>query len=322
MTAMKVIITDCDHTSISIEDAVLKNAGIEYRLLQCRTEQDVIDQCRGAEIFINQYAPITRRVMTALRDLKLVIRYGVGYDNIDIEAATSLGVQICNIPDYGVNEVAAHAFALMMALTRKIVYINEITKTTDWNYTHAIPIQRFSAMTVGVVGLGRIGRTFAGLAAGLGCRIVGTDPFYTPNEADGTAYIHPLSFDELVRCSDVISIHCHCTDETRNMFCSKVFKAMKNSAVLINVSRGGLVNEPDLDMALETGEIAGAGLDCMAVEPTPPGARILRHKNLICTPHMAWYSEQASEDLKRKAAEQAVLFASGRDIQYPVNKVK
>ncbi len=315
---MKIIITDCDHSNLLEEEAVFQKAGMTYTLLQCRTEEDVITQCREGEILLNQYAPMTERVLRQLPALKLIIRYGVGYNNIDLDAATHLGIQVCNIPDYGTDEVADHAFALMLALTRKIVTMNRRTKEVGWDYTYAIPIQRYSAMTVGVVGLGRIGRTFAGLARGLGCRVIGCDPYYTPRESDGTGYIQSVCFEELVGSSDVISIHC---PYTPNLFCRATFQAMKPSAVLINVARGGIVNERDLDEALELGEIAGAGLDCMEQEPMPPNAPIFRHENLICTPHMAWYSQQASSDLKRKAAEQAVLFASGQPVTYPVNQL-
>lgn len=315
---MRIIITDCDHENMLEEETVFRQAGASYTLLQCRTEGDVIAQCQEAEILINQYAPMTQQVLSRLPALKLIVRYGVGYNNIDVDAATRLGIQVCNIPDYGTNEVADHAFALMMALTRKIVTMNRRTKEVGWDYTYAIPIQRYSEMTVGVVGLGRIGRTFAGLVKGLGCQVIGYDPYYTPNEADGTGFIQTVGFEELVKASDVISIHC---PYTKNLFCHETFKAMKNSAVLINVARGGIINEQDLDQALEAGEIAGAGLDCMECEPMSPDSPIFRHENLICTPHMAWYSQQASADLKRKVAEQAVLFASGRPVSYPVNQI-
>lgn len=316
---MRIIITDCDHDNLHEEEAVFQKAGMSYTLLQCRTEEEVIAQCREGEILINQYAPMTERVLRHLPVLKLIIRYGVGYNNIDVEAATRLGIQVCNIPDYGTDEVAHHAFALMLALTRKITVMNRRTKEVGWDYTYAIPIQRYSEMTVGVVGLGRIGRTFAGLAQGLGCRVIGYDPYYTPNETDGTKFIQPASFEELVKASDVISIHCPYTPD---LFCRETFQAMKSSAVLINVARGGIVNERDLDEALESGEIAGAGLDCMEREPMPPNSPIFRHETLLCTPHMAWYSQQSSADLKRKVAEQAVLFASGQPVAYPVNQIQ
>lgn len=319
---MKVIITDCDHANIDIEKNVLDKAGISFELKQCITEEDLIEQCQGAEIFINQYAPITRKVMEALPDLKYVVRYGVGVNNVDVAAATELGVQIGNVPDYGMNEVADEAIALMMALTRKIVIMNDYTKNVKWDYARAIPVRRPTTQTVGVMGLGRIGRNFAEKAHAIGYRVIGYDPYYTPSEDKGTGYIKSVSLDELIVQADIISIHCPLTPEVANIFNKETFKKMKNNAYLINVARGGIINEDDLVWAVENGEIAGAGIDCVLHEPMQPGAALLGNENIIVTPHMAWYSEEAAEELKRKVAEESVRFANGEAIVYPVNKLE
>ncbi len=158
---MKVIITDCDHDSIDIEKKVFADAGMEVELKQAITEDEVIEQCQDAEIFIVQYAKITKKVMDNCPKLKYVVRYGVGVDTIDVPEATKHGIQVGNVPDYGMNEVADHAIALAMVMVRKIVKMNQFTKNERWDYTKAIPIHRFSELTVGVVGLGRIGRNFA-----------------------------------------------------------------------------------------------------------------------------------------------------------------
>lgn len=318
---MKIIITDCDHTDINIETDILHSEGIEVKLLQCLTEEDLISQCKNTEILINQYAPITEEVIKYLPDLKLVIRYGVGVNNIDVEAATKLGVQVCNVPDYGMNEVADHAIALMLALTRKIVIMNQYTKYSKWDYKESVPIYRNSTLTVGVVGLGRIGRNFAKKALALDCNIIGYDPFYKPNVNDGTEFIKSVTIDELIKGSDVISIHCP-LEGARNLFNEEAFKQMKSTAYIINVARGGIINENALDKALEMGEIAGAALDCVEFEPMEPGAPLFRHENFICTPHMAWYSEEAAIELKRKVAQEAVRFVKGEKVHYPVNNIK
>ena len=304
---MKVFITDCDHKDIDIEKEIINSAGLELKLLQCRTEEDLISQCKDADILINQYAPITEVVMKSLPNLKLVVRYGVGVNNIDVEAATKLGIQVCNVPDYGINEVADHALALMLSLVRKVVLMNNYTKSSKWDYKRSIPIRRISELVVGVVGLGRIGRNFARKASALGCKIIGYDPYYKPNREDGTDFITPVSIEELIKEADVISIHCP-LEGARNLFDEEAFKKMKKTAFIINVARGGIINEAALDKALEEGEIAGAALDCVESEPMEPGAPLLRHENLICTPHMAWYSEEASYELKRKVAEEIVRF--------------
>lgn len=316
---MKVIITDCDHENIDIEKKVFHDAGMEVELKHARTEEEVIEQCKGGEIFIVQYAKITEKVMEAIPELKYVVRYGVGVDTVDVEAATRHGIQVGNVPDYGMNEVADHAIALLLTLKRKIVQMNDFTKSQRWDYTKSIPIHRFSEETVGVVGLGRIGRCFAKRANALGFKVIGYDPYFqaTPE----ARYITPVSFEELVEKSDAISLHCP-ADGNQNLFNADTFKKMKNDAVIINVARGGIINEDDLNEALKNGEIAGAGIDCMKKEPMPFDAPIFKNENLIVTPHMAWYSEEAALELKRKVAEESVRFAKGETIHYPVNHLK
>ena len=313
---MQVIITDNDHANIDTEKAILDAAGVPFRLEQCVTEDDVIERCAAGEIFLNQYAPITRKVVEALPNLKLVIRYGVGVNNVDVEACTEHGVQVENVPDYGMNEVADQAIALMMALLRKVVYMNEYTKHVGWDYTKSMPIHRLSDLTCGVIGLGRIGREFAKRAHALGMKVIGYDPYFTPG--DDFAFVEQVELDELMANADVISVHCP-PEHAMDMFNKDAFARMKNTAYLINVARGGIVNEADLEVALNEGQIAGAALDCMDNEPVEPGNPLFAHDNLLVTPHMAWYSEEAADELNSKVAEEAVAFATGKPIRYPVN---
>ncbi|MBS7006844.1 C-terminal binding protein [Anaerostipes sp.] len=316
---MKVIITDCDHDNIEIETKVLTEAGIEFELKCARTEDEVIEQCKGADIFIVQYANISERVMEALPELKYVVRYGVGVDTVDVEAAVQHGVQVGNVPDYGMNEVADHALAMMLMMVRKVHIMNRFTKSCGWDYTRAIPVRRLSEQTAGVVGMGRIGRNFAKKASALGFRVIGYDPQLSQGDRIGETEI--VSFEELVSQSDAISLHCP-ADGNKDLFNLEVFQQMKNSAVIINAARGGIINEEDLDQALREKMISGAALDCMSAEPVSPDSSIFENENLIVTPHMAWYSEEAAEELKRKAAEEAVRFAQGEPIRYPVNRME
>ena len=175
---MKVIITDCDHDNIEIEKKIFAAAGIEMELKQAVSEEEVIAECKDAEIFVVQYAKITDKVMERCPKLKYVVRYGVGVDTVDVAAATRRGIQVGNVPDYGMNEVADHAIALALAMTRKVVKMNVFTRNQVWDYTASIPVHRFSALTVGVVGLGRIGRNFAQKMSALGFRVIGTDPYF------------------------------------------------------------------------------------------------------------------------------------------------
>ena len=316
---MRVIITDCDHDNIDIEKKVFADAGMSVELKQAITEDEVIAQCQDAEIFIVQYAKITEKVMDSCPCLKYIVRYGVGVDTIDIPAATRHGIQVGNVPDYGMNEVADHAIALALSMIRKAIEMNAFTKNQKWDYARSIPIHRFSEMTVGVIGLGRIGRNFAQKMHALGFKVIGTDPCFQPTpETD--AFVKPVSMEEVITQSDVISLHCP-ADGNLNLFCAETFKKMKNTAILINVARGGIINEKDLDQALSDGEIGGAALDCMLGEPVSKDSPLFRHENLIVTPHMAWYSQEAAQELKRKVAEESVRFARGEAIHYPINKL-
>ncbi len=316
---MKVIITDCDHESMDIEEKIFADAGIEMELKQAFSEDEVIEQCQDGDIFIVQYANITEKVMDHCPKLKYVVRYGVGVDTVDVPAATSRGIQVGNVPDYGMNEVADHAIALALALSRKIVKMDAFTKDEKWDYIESIPVHRFSEQTVGVVGLGRIGRNFAKKMNGLGFRVIGTDPYFHATR-ETEEYLTAVSMDEVIEQSDIISLHCP-ADGNKDLFNEETFKKMKNTAVLINVARGGIINENDLEQALTKGELGGAALDCMVGEPVGTDSPLFKHKNVIVTPHMAWYSEEAAKELKRKVAEESVRFAKGEPIHYPINKV-
>lgn len=315
---MKIVISDNDHVNLLQEEAVFQKAGMEFTLYQCKTEEDVVEQLKGAEIVLNQYAPFTREVICALRpELKQIVRYGVGVDNIDCEAATEFGVQVCNVPDYGMNEVADHAVTLLLSLVRKAAVISAYTKDVKWDYSYAIPIHRIPGQTVGIVGLGRIGKTFARRMSGFDCHRIAADPMYSiGDQVDG---VEIVSMDRLLEESDMISIHCPLQNRTRDLFNLAAFQKMKPSAFLVNTSRGGIVNEDDLYLALKEGLIAGAALDVVAKEPLLPSNKLFQLENFLCTPHIAWYSEEAAREMKRKVAEEAVRFASGQQICYPIN---
>ncbi|MFC0271805.1 C-terminal binding protein [Metabacillus herbersteinensis] len=321
MENQRVLVTDCDHENIEIETNILNNASVSFELKQCKTEQDLIEEGKGVQVFINQYAPITEGVMANLPDLKLVVRYGVGVNNVDLAAATKYGVQVCNVPDYGVNEVADHALALMLALTRKITLMNNLVRNGVWDYQKSIPVFRHSEQTVGVIGVGRIGTSFARKVHALGCKVIGYDPMYRGNSPKQVPdFMELVELDELLEKSDVVSIHCP-LDTARNLIDEAELEKMKPTAYLINVSRGGIINETALDQALEGHWIAGAAVDVAEVEPLGADSRLFRHDHFICTPHMGWYSEQAAQELKRKVAEEAVRFLNGEQINYPVNQI-
>jgi len=313
----KIVITDCDHPSVQIERDILEQRGFTVVLEQCRTEEEVIEKCRDAAGLINQYAPLTGKVFRELASCKVIVRYGVGVDNVDLNAASEYGIQVCNVPDYGVEEVSDHALAMTLSLVRKINLLSNEVKRNNWDFQIARPIRRLKDLTFGVVGLGRIGQATARKAVGMGWRVIGCDHGEV-NPANG---VERVSFDELIAAADIISIHVPLTDETHHLFDRDVFRRMKSTAVLVNTARGPIVDEEALLEALRNGEIAGAAIDVMEHEPPMPDHPLFAFDNLIITPHAAWYSEESFRDLKRKAAEEAANVIQGGPPRYPVNTV-
>ena len=316
---MIVTISDCDHSSLEIEQSVLTAAGLSFSLQQNKTEDDLIQNMQLANIVLNQYAPFTERVFASLPNLKQIVRYGVGVNNIDLQAATKYGVQVCNVPDYGIHEVADHALAMMLALTRKIPFMNAQVKNGEWDYQASIPIYRHREQIVGVVGLGRIGGAFAQKVHSLGMRVIAFDPSKQMKGIDESLkFVEFVSFEQLLEQSDIISIHCP-AEQAYHMFNAQALQQMKKGSYLVNVSRGGIIDEDALYKAIVNKQISGAALDVSEQEPVAKDSPLLQCNNVLITPHMAWYSEQAAMELKRKVAEEAVRFAKGEQVHYSVN---
>lgn len=315
---MNVYITDCDHDSIEIEKQVLKPVTDHVLWLSCTTEEEVIEQCKDADGVIVQYAPFTRKVFEQLPKLKVIARYGVGVDTIDLDAASEYGVQVCNVPDYGVNEVSDHAFAMIMSLVRKIPQMSQSVKNNEWDYQKAIPVHRLQEQTVGVIGLGRIGSSLAEKVHGLGMNVIGFD--HTRSRKYFPSFVKPVSLEELLEKSDIISVHIPLTKETKYLIGRKEFKLIKPTAYIVNTARGGIIEEAALLEALEQKQIAGAALDVFEQEP-PFNSELLKFDNFLATPHMAWYSIEASQELKRKAAEEVLRVLTNKQPDYPVNMV-
>ena len=314
---MKIYITDCDHESMDIEKKTFTKEGVDFEILNVTQPEDIIRSCHDADALILQYATISHNVLSSLKNLKGVVRYGVGVNTIDIESATKNNVAVCNVPDYGTNEVADHALALIMALARKLPLLIKDTKSNIWAYEKAIPIYRLQEQTAGIVGLGRIGLSLAKKLHGIGLKVIGFDPLAKKEQLPD--YIDFVSLDELLAHSDIISLNLPLTKSTENLIDSKEFSKMKSNCYLVNTARGGIVNEEALYQALLNHTIAGAALDVFKQEP-PTDRKLFSLDNFIATPHAAWYSEQSQQDLKRKAAEEAIRLAKGEKPLYCLNK--
>jgi D-3-phosphoglycerate dehydrogenase len=311
-----VVITDNDHGHIAPEKAVLADSGAQLRLLQTVTAQDVIDEASDATILVNQYTPITADVLAALSRCKLVVRYGVGVDNVDVAAATARGIWVANVPDYGTEEVADHAIALAMSLLRGTARLDRSVHAGGWDYTVTKPLRRLSTLTFGVVGCGAIGTATARRAKALGMRVVGVDV-----KVDrARSVVDAVHLDELLMSSDVVSLHASLDERSRHLIDAGALKLMKPTAYLVNTARGGLVDSAALVEALHTGQIAGAALDVVELEP-PTGihADLVRHPNVVATPHAAWYSEESFTSLKTEVAREALRVLHGQRPRSPVN---
>lgn len=317
----KIVICDLDHSDVEQETAVFQAAGYKFDRLHCKTQQEVIEKCKGAAVLLNQYIKMDKVIFEALPTVKCVVRYGVGYDNINLDDATRYGVQACNVPDYGTREVADQALAFFMALTRKLTLTNTLIREGVWDYRREIPLFRLSECTVGICGVGRIGTEFAKRVHALGSRVIAYDVECKKSGRTFPDFIEFVSFDELIGASDIISIHCPLDKSTYHMFGKNEFERMKSTAYLINVARGGIVDEDALFHALENKLIAGAGLDVVEHEPLSKEHPLLQFDNFLISPHTAWYAEQSAVELKRKAAEEAVRFLKGEQVRYPVNKL-
>ena len=248
---------------------------------------------------------------------RIIVRYGIGVDNVALEAARRRGIVVANVPDYCVDEVADHALALMLAVLRRVVPAHRVVRDGRWDVTVMAGVRRLRELTLGVVGFGRIGRTVGTKASALGMRVVAYDP-WVPAEAIRSAGAQPVSLDELLAQADVVTLHCPLTPETRHLLGAAQLARMKPTAYLVNTSRGELVDADALAEALRSGKLAGAALDVLPQEPPPAGHPLLSLDNVVVTPHVAWYSEDSLVELRTKAAQQVREVLLGGSARYRV----
>lgn len=319
MASKKIYVTDYEYDSLAPEEREVTSVGLELVPRQCKTEDDVIRECADAAGLLDQYAPITRRVMESLPNLKVVARYGVGVNTVDLEAATELGICVLNVPDYCADEVSNHAFSLFMACHRKLVLLENQIRTGGWDYKIAKPIRRLAGQTLGLLGFGRIPRMLARKAAAFDLKLAVYDPFVRSEDVaacGGTL----MSLEDVLRTSDIISVHVPLTKDTNHLLSHKEFSLMKPEAIVVNTSRGPLIDEEALCDALMHGKIAAAGLDVTEEEPLAADHPLRKLPNVIVTPHIAFYSEESELELKTKTARGAAEIVCGYDMPNIVNR--
>ncbi|HEY8525171.1 MAG TPA: C-terminal binding protein [Acidimicrobiales bacterium] len=314
-----VVITDSDLPDDGIPEAILGAAGIAVRRAACRTPEDVIRQARDASALIVQWAPITDAVLAELRACRFVSRLGIGYDMIDVDAATARGVAVANTPDYCVEEVAAHTMALALSLCRRVVDLDRAVRLGRWSVTEdGAAACRPSRTVFAVVGYGRIGRRVARTARAAGFDVVVHDPGVSPGviAADG---LRALSLADALACADILSLHVPLTEATRGLIDERALRSMRPGSYVVNTCRGELIDEDALARLLRSGHLGGAALDVFRREPLPDPHPLRSAPNLLLTPHAAWYSPAAVAELPTRAAEQVVAFLAGRRVDSIVN---
>ncbi|RSL35355.1 C-terminal binding protein [Salibacterium salarium] len=318
MSKFKVLVTDYTYDTLSPEKEVLATVDAELITAQCRTEEDVIEMAQGVDGIISQYAPISEKVIQSLDNCKVIARYGVGFDTIDVKAATEKGMMVSNVTDYCAEEVSNHAFALLLASARKIVQLHESVQNEKWDAKIMKPVYRLSEQTLGLVGFGNIPQMLAKKAQAFGLDIITYDPFASADVAASMG-VRIVELDELCHESDFISVHPPLNKHTQGMLSDDQFKKMKKEAFVINTARGPVIDEAALIRALQAGEIAGAGLDVLETEPISQDNPLLEMDNVILNPHAAFYSAESETELKQKTAQNVADVLQGNFPTYLVN---
>ncbi|MGZ5034498.1 MAG: C-terminal binding protein [Usitatibacter sp.] len=313
---MRFLITDYDFPDVDLELEILRDADMEVLTAQCRTEDDVIEAAKGCQGLLSQYAPINAKVFAARPEVRIVSRFGAGYDTVNVDDARKFGVWVANSPDYGIGEVATHALGMALALVRHLPRFDRDVRAGTWHYSSTGGLARASELTLGILGLGRIGKRMSYIARNVFGPVIACDPYII--DGDFPAYVLRVSKEELFRKSDIVSLHVPLNDETRGMVDGRLLSLMKKGSYLVNTSRGAVVVVEDVVAALDSGRLDGAALDVLPKEPPLADDPILRHPRALLSPHAAFYSVEGERELRRKAAQNLVDWATTGRPRYVV----
>lgn len=317
------VFTDVEDTDISPAVAMLEGAGFETRVLATRDPQEIIAGAEGAQALLPGYSEITREVIEALPDLRIISLMSMGTDSVDIDAADEHGIWVTNVSGAATEEVATHTLSIVLAHLRRLRFYIASANPTDWNARSAVAPRRVSELTLGIVGLGRIGRELARQSSALFGSVIGFDPYLPDTEAvraDLDALgVRRADLDEVRANADVLSLHLPLTEDTEIMVDAEFLAGMAEGSLLANVSRGGLIDHAALVGALDSGRLAGACLDVLDMEPPTPEHPMLGRDDVLLTPHIAYYSDRTAEEYVRTQAQNAIaLFETGHPVS-PVN---
>ncbi|MEC4294972.1 C-terminal binding protein [Adlercreutzia shanghongiae] len=316
-----IVMADFDFDDCDFERAAVEAAGIRFASFNgkgARTPGDIIEHLHGADGAITSYGRFTAEVFEALPNLKVISKTGTGVDNIDVVAATEAGCAVCNVPDYGTEVVSDHTIALALACLRRINEIDADMRAGVWDFHRHRPLGQVRGRTFGVVGYGNIGRATARKAAGLGFSVVAWDRKHAPGTttAEGFPY---LALEDLLREVDVVSFHTALVPETRHLLNAENIGLMKNDAVVVNTSRGAVIDNDAVAAALCTGKLWGAGIDVFETEPVSPNAPIMGAPRTVLTSHAAYWSEESAAELRLRCTQNAIDVVLGRNPEACVN---
>lgn len=316
-----VVVTDHDFADLSVERAVLDDIAEVVALADSPGAPLAPDTLAAADAVLNLRSDVEAAHLAAADDCEIVARYGIGVDNVAVEAAAELSVPVTNVPDYCIEEVATHAVTLLLALSRGLPQYAASVAAGEWDRGAGTPLRRLSTRTVGVVGYGAIGRAVGARLDALSADVLASDPFLKPADvADDPATL--VGFNEVLDRADAVTVHSPLTEATRGLFSTEELARMDEAAVLVNVARGPIVDDEALVAALEAGEIRGAGLDVTPTEPPAADHPLREHDRVVLTPHVAWYSEEANEERRRRAAEEVRRALLGEPLKHVQNGVE
>jgi D-3-phosphoglycerate dehydrogenase len=304
------VITDHSFPTLEPEERVLRPLGIQLEVAKTGDRNGLKSALGRADAVINQSMPLDAELIGAMSRCLVIVRYGVGYDGVDLTAATQAGICVANVPDYGTQEVALHAISLMLAVHRRLLIYDAALRRGQWlNGPQVVPpIPRLKGLTLGIVGFGRIGRAVAAHADSLGMHRLTYDPYVSRSSAMEVGAVL-VDYGTLLRQADFVTFHTPLTAETRHLLGDREIQQMKPGAVVINTSRGAVVDSAALAKALQAGRLAGAGIDVFEQEPLKSNHPLRSAPNTVLTPHVAWYSEEATRTLKRRVAEEVARAA-------------
>jgi len=314
---VKVLVSDHVFEDLETERAILEPLDCELVLAEASGERELVEAVQGIDAMLVCYAKVTAPVIAAAADAgcRIISRYGIGYDNIDVDAATERGVLVTYVPDYCLDEVADHAMALLLSLARGVHHAGLAVRDGSWAVPHGT-VHRLRGARLAVIGLGGIGRLVLERARGFGIEVVGFDPYLEQWDRDAE---RAHSFEEAIAEADFISLHVPLTDETRHLVNAESIAAMRRAPIVVNTARGPLVDMEAATEALESGRLGGLALDVTEVEPPPRDHPLRSHPRAVLTPHMGFYSVEAQHELQRRAAEEVARAVRGEPPDMPVN---